>query len=393
MSAKYTTEVKTICESLNNYEIPEDDMYSNISGAAPQIFISYPIYLEAHRQELNEKILQHFYFREIGAETYAQWKFYLNRKLNEIMPYYNELFMSKDIFDGIDRDKLFNNIYYEEEANSEGTESSDLSSDFATNENITTTHEKVYSGKENTRTDFSGGETNTKSMTGKEKSTETISGTETDTKTISGSETDLETIGGSETKAKAGSDVKTNDAIDRKTKTYVSDTPQGTIANVDSATYLTQYQKQEIGGQVEDTTSYGSSETLSFANRQNQNVKSFSNRQDQNVKGYNNRQNETEKEFTNRQDTDTKMYNNRYDNSEKSYTNRKDNDTDNRDRELSTKASKTETASKIASVLRKVSGKNSGESYMDLIQKIREIIINIDMQIINELEPCFMQLW
>ena len=67
--------------------------------------------------------------------------------------------------------------------------------------------------------------------------------------------------------------------------------------------------------------------------------------------------------------------------------------TDNRDRELSTSASKNETASKVASVLRKVSGKNSGESYMDLIQKIREIIINIDMQIINELEPCFMQLW
>ena len=52
----------------------------------------YPIFDENYRKELNEKIINHYYFREIGFETAELWKFYLNNTLNEIMPYYNELY-------------------------------------------------------------------------------------------------------------------------------------------------------------------------------------------------------------------------------------------------------------------------------------------------------------
>ena len=48
------------------------------------------------REELNEKILNHYRFREIGQETFGRWLFELETALNEIMPYYNQLFYSAD---------------------------------------------------------------------------------------------------------------------------------------------------------------------------------------------------------------------------------------------------------------------------------------------------------
>lgn len=53
---------------------------------------SYPIFDEAYRQQLNNKIVEHYWFREIGQETPQLFKMFLNRTMNEIMPYYNELY-------------------------------------------------------------------------------------------------------------------------------------------------------------------------------------------------------------------------------------------------------------------------------------------------------------
>lgn len=57
----------------------------------------YPIYDESHREELNQKIINHFFFREIGFETFGVFKFKLRAKMHEIMPYYNELYKTLDI--------------------------------------------------------------------------------------------------------------------------------------------------------------------------------------------------------------------------------------------------------------------------------------------------------
>lgn len=48
------------------------------------------------RTELNNKILNHYRFQEIGQETFGRWLYELNTALNEIMPYYNQLFYSAD---------------------------------------------------------------------------------------------------------------------------------------------------------------------------------------------------------------------------------------------------------------------------------------------------------
>lgn len=76
--SKYTTELKYLVES--NYPLGMD---------------LYPIFDESYREQLNKKIIDHYYFREIGFETAELFKRFLNRTLNEIMPYYNQLYQSQ----------------------------------------------------------------------------------------------------------------------------------------------------------------------------------------------------------------------------------------------------------------------------------------------------------
>ena len=57
----------------------------------------YPIFDESYRDPLNTKIIRHYWNYEIGHETESMWRFSLNRKLNEIMPYYNQLYLSTKI--------------------------------------------------------------------------------------------------------------------------------------------------------------------------------------------------------------------------------------------------------------------------------------------------------
>lgn len=55
---------------------------------------SYPIFDEEYRAGLNAKIIDHYEFREIGLETPALFRKFLLRKMREIMPYYNQLYLS-----------------------------------------------------------------------------------------------------------------------------------------------------------------------------------------------------------------------------------------------------------------------------------------------------------
>ena len=55
----------------------------------------YPLFNELHRSDLNNKIVEHYLLREIGQETIPMFLFTLGRKLNEIMPYVNQLFESE----------------------------------------------------------------------------------------------------------------------------------------------------------------------------------------------------------------------------------------------------------------------------------------------------------
>lgn len=61
----------------------------------------YPIFDEAYRATLNQRIRDHFWFRRIAAETPQMFVFFLNRRMREVMPTYNALYkaVSREAFD------------------------------------------------------------------------------------------------------------------------------------------------------------------------------------------------------------------------------------------------------------------------------------------------------
>lgn len=117
--SKYTTEVRWLCEQFyNDYRktqpllppLEEATLNQIIAAGCDRIFWKnsasdtamhynnqFPIYDENHRLELCFKIIKHYYTREIAAETFGLWQLWLNERMNEIMPYYNQLYESADI--------------------------------------------------------------------------------------------------------------------------------------------------------------------------------------------------------------------------------------------------------------------------------------------------------
>lgn len=78
--SSYTVELRQLIQ--NGYDIGLKD---------------YPIFDESYRETLNNKIITHYWMREIGAETAGLFKLYLNRTMSEIMPYYNQLYKSAQL--------------------------------------------------------------------------------------------------------------------------------------------------------------------------------------------------------------------------------------------------------------------------------------------------------
>lgn len=96
--SKYTTEVRFICENSAGFSESEgaDNVDSILDKCWNKVFnFNFPIFDENYRQVLCRKILKHYYTREIAHETVGRWKLALNAKLNEIMPYYNQLYKSE----------------------------------------------------------------------------------------------------------------------------------------------------------------------------------------------------------------------------------------------------------------------------------------------------------
>ena len=87
------------------------------------------------RDELNNKILNFYRFREIGQETVGRWLFELETALNEIMPKYNQLFYSADQ----DFNPIYNVDYRKTIMGSQNANSNTTSTgtDNATNEEYT----------------------------------------------------------------------------------------------------------------------------------------------------------------------------------------------------------------------------------------------------------------
>lgn len=133
--AKYTTELRTICEHLAGYEegVGYKGVDEVISKSRDKIFsFDFPIFDEAYKSVLETKIIKHYYTREISAETFGLWQLWLDTKMNEIMPYYNKLYESELLefnpFYDADYTKTGNR-----DADKTGTEDEDISHDIEKN--------------------------------------------------------------------------------------------------------------------------------------------------------------------------------------------------------------------------------------------------------------------
>lgn len=92
--SKYTVELRWVVEQ-GLKDLGKDNVEANWPGVYKTIGLDdYPIFDEAYRSTLNDKIIRRYYFREIGAETVGLFRAYMRRTMHEIMPYYNQLYES-----------------------------------------------------------------------------------------------------------------------------------------------------------------------------------------------------------------------------------------------------------------------------------------------------------
>lgn len=217
--SKYTTEVRFICEYEAGLTKSTGYLRTNeiINLAYPKVFdFDFPIYDGAYRPVLCKKILKHYYTREIGEETVGLWKLRLDTRLNEIMPYYNQLYESALLeFDPL-RD-------------------TDLKREY------TKTGEQDKAG--NTR------DTDTKQIArtsniGFEKET-------TDNQLFNSTDTFNDTVTHAGTDSREGNSTQEFNAND-VTRNLFSDTPQGSLNRLESEDYLTDARK--ITDVKDDTT-------------------------------------------------------------------------------------------------------------------------------------------
>lgn len=213
--SKYTTEVRFICETEAG--LTESVGYSKVDEVLDKswdkIFDSgdWEIYDEEYRPILCKKILKHFYTREIGAETAGLWKLWLNQRMTEIMPYYNQLYKSTLL--------EFNPLYdtdYKTEGNRKTDEGEQVGRE--TNSDYTRTDDL-----QSKRTD---------DLTSQR--TDNLNSTRTD---------NLQ-------------QVRNDDLHETTSNTrydLYSDTPQGALTGVESETYLTNARKVTDNGSRDNT--------------------------------------------------------------------------------------------------------------------------------------------
>ena len=163
--SKYTTEVRFICETAAGLteSAGASKVDEIIAKAAPVVFnFDWPIFDEAYRLGLEEKILRHYYTREIGEETVGLWKLRLEDRLNLVMPKYNQLYESA---------KLEFNPFYDVDYTRQGTNSGEGTSSGTTTSTGNNMHsdtpqnglESVLNGEYLTDADVSNGESSSSS--------------------------------------------------------------------------------------------------------------------------------------------------------------------------------------------------------------------------------------
>jgi len=318
--SKYTTEIRFLCETFSGYDESQGYKKVNdiIKGSLSEIFdFNYPIFDENYRESLEIKILKHYYTREIGQETYGLWKLKLETKLNEIMPYYNQLYESE---------LLKFNPLYEVDLTRNHT--------LVRNENA-----DIKNNGETTRTGIDNRNVNT------DESIDTTEGIDTEN-TNNGNTT----IDGNTDNTTTVVNTDVNKRVDA-----TSQTPQGSLENLESLKYLTE-------GKViiDNNTTNGSN----IGNVKDKTETIVNDSSETNV----------DRNIESNKSTDT---------SDKLTRNDESNSTQNETRKIDS----------VDDYIEHVTGKSGSISYSKMLMEFRQTFLNIDLLVISELSDLFFGLW
>lgn len=362
--SKYTTEVRYICEDAAGYD--ESKGYSSvdqiISQAVPKVFnFDLALFDDAYRNVLFSKILKHYYTREIGFETVGLWRLKLETKMQEIMPYFNQLYRSELL--------KFNPLYDTDlstthvgEATREGSRE-DSRSGFAS------TSGQMTENREDQRT--------TNGVTGQQN--ESVTDTENNGETFGSSKGTRE--GSNEERGSADrTDVAQEGTTENESKLHYdlySDTPQGGLTGVNAEAYLTNARK------ITDTDNRtGKKDTTGTGHEVSEKNGEFSEESTDENTGLSR---DTGKASTDERRTETRL-----DSESGSGT------TTGTDSRTSSNLESSQGKDKLNSTesyVLHVVGKQSGASYSRLLTEFRETFLNIDMMVIESLDDLFMKLW
>lgn len=382
--AKYTTEIRSICEHYAGLTESTgfEDVDDIIEKSRSKIFQNYPIFNENHRAELEHKILKHYYMREIGFETVGLFKLFLNERMAEIMPYYNKLYESETFeFDPFKNVDVWNT--HEQFAEAGGSDMSTLGGEDVSTlggEDVNRAGGSDTTTAESERnlandTDF----TENVRPLGAEKTTQSETGRVTTTETPTGTETQIQKT-----------HLNHSDVVEDK----FSNTPQNGVSGVEAENYLTEYRKTTTTPTYPTASSNDTVET----------DRSFTNRSTTNVTQYGD-SNEAKKTTTlleyqegRRTDTNSSTENEQLETNESETTTAYGKtDTTEYGRTDTTEYGRTDTTEYGRTDTMNSSdhrtGKEGSETYQEMLQKYRDVILNIDMLIIKNLADLFLNLW
>lgn len=92
----------------------------------------YPSYYKGEdKTAFEKKVIDHFYFRQIGQETPARWLHYFRSRIREIMPYYLDIYKSVELFKSVEDPLESYNLTetYTESSSGSGSSSDNSSSE------------------------------------------------------------------------------------------------------------------------------------------------------------------------------------------------------------------------------------------------------------------------
>lgn len=407
--SKYTTEVRWFCES--KYRGDDTENIENVIQATYPYILKADLITEMFDPDyypiIAKKIIRHYYFREIGAETVALWIFWMNTRFRELLPYYNALWKSAllefDPFKDVDYTREGNKAGQNQESSTgKNTEvsngSANESNNFSNSEQVNS--ESTETGNANKNRSETGRETSDRvtNNVGGGDSTTTDSGEEN---TSNLNSTTKVTDNDSSTHIDETTDGNVNhSSTDNKWDLY-SDTPQGSIVNVNltGEAYLTnarnntdtfseqtitkETHKGDTTGKIDETITENGAVTGKTAfGKIVDNVENSHNEETENT-SLNKNNIESENSSNNRtlKDSDNKLSTGA---SKKVYSNTGNKEIEN---------TGLRTGNEQEKWLEHITGKMNTISYSELLEKYRKTFLNIDLMFIKEFDDLFMRLW